>query len=208
MSELSDLRSKVEREKGAREAFALQLKTYQEARARIVGELLVLEQAQVILQLTAKQTQEQLQLHLQDLVQGAIDAVFPNQYVFRVDFVPKAGNIEADLYLLRDGSRIDPMDSSGGGVVDVVAFALRIVSWSIGATDNCIVLDEPFKFLSVGLRPLAAELLRALSKQLGLQLIYVTHDPELVQASDRIFEITQKDGVSKVAQKEGTNDYR
>lgn len=164
----------------------------------------ILTRAQALIQLTAEETQNQLRFHLQDLVNAALDSVFPNVYEFRIDFTPKNGTTAADIYLLKDGCRVDPMDSSGGGVVDVVCFALRLVAWSIGKTDNVIIFDEPMKWLSVGLRPLAGELFRKLSHQLGIQMIYVTHDPELADVADRIFEVSQSDEISKVIVKEGT----
>jgi len=164
----------------------------------------VLERSQAVIQLTAEETQNQLRFHLQDLVNSALNSVFPGVYEFHIDFTPKNGTTAADIYLLKDGCRVDPMDSSGGGVVDVVCFALRLVAWSIGKTDNVIVFDEPMKWLSVGLRPLAGELFRKLSHQLGIQMIYVTHDPELADVADRIFEVSQVDEISKVTVKEGT----
>jgi DNA repair exonuclease SbcCD ATPase subunit len=165
---------------------------------RIMHRLGVLANAQALIQKVATETQSQLKFHLETLLNEALDSVFPNTYQTKLEFGISNGVADADIYLLKDGGRIDPMDSSGGGVVDVVAFALRLVSWSISKNDNVIVLDEPFKFLSVGLRPLAGELLRTLSKQLNLQLIYVTHDLELVNVADRVFEVSQSDGISKI----------
>jgi len=174
---------------------------------QLVSDLETIEKSQALIQDTAKETQDQLRFHLQDLVNSALESVFPGSYEFRLEFLPTRKSTEADIYLLKDGCRVDPLDSSGGGVVDVICFALRVVAWSIGNSDNCVMMDEPFKWLSVNLRPLAAELLRLLSNQLHLQLIFVTHDPELVSVCDRIFRVTQEEnGVSDVTQIEGTPD--
>lgn len=170
-----------------------------EARSiRLASDLETIEKSQALIQDTAKETQDQLRYHLQDLVNSALESVFPGTYQFRLEFPFVRKGTEADIYLLKDGCRVDPMDSSGGGVVDVICFALRVVAWSIGKSDNTITLDEPFKWLSVNLRPLAAELLRLLSTQLKLQLIFVTHDPELVSVCDRIFRVTQENEISTV----------
>jgi DNA repair exonuclease SbcCD ATPase subunit len=61
-----------------------------------------------------------------------------------------------------------------------------------------IVLDEPFKHLSQDLRPKAAEMLKEISSKLGLQIIMVTHDVDLVEAADRLFLVSQRNGISKV----------
>lgn len=204
MSAVLELSQKIARLEGERIGLSKELDDCKIVLTRNAKDSEVLELAQALIQNTAQETQEQLKFHIQGLVSSAINAVFPDSYDFRCDFVVKRGSTEGDIYLLKNGERVDPMDSTGGGVVDIVAFALRLVAWSIGKSDNVIIFDEPFKFLSVGLRPLAGELLRTLSKQLGIQLIYVTHDPELVNVADRIFEVSQSDGISKVIQREGT----
>lgn len=150
------------------------------------------EMAQALLQKTAKATQEHLKFSLEDLVQAALDTVFPGVYQFHIEFEMKRGRTEASIFLDKDGERINPMDSSGGGVVDVVSFATRIATWALGNTRSILILDEPFKFLSVNLRPLAGEILKGLSKRLGLQVLMVTHDEEMVGISDRVFIVDQK----------------
>lgn len=201
---IADWKARLNKLEGERDTYKAQQTALVTRIVEIKTESEVLERSQALIQLTAEETQNQLRFHLQDLVNAALDSVFPGVYDFRIDFTPKNGTTVADLYLLKDGCRVDPMDSSGGGVVDVVCFALRLVAWSIGKTDNVIVFDEPMKWLSVGLRPLAGELFRKLSHQLGIQMIYVTHDPELADVADRIFEVSQVDEISKVTVKEGT----
>lgn len=166
--------------------------------------LLNLEQAQALIQKVAQETQGQLKYHIQALVQNALDAVFPTSYIFRISFELRRGQTEVDIYLDKDGSLIDPQDAAGGGVVDIVTFALRVVAWSLSKTAPVLVLDEPFKWVSAGLRPVCGELLRGISDRLGLQIIMVTHDPELVERADRIFIVTQKNRRSSVEQQEGT----
>jgi len=157
------------------------------------------ELAQAFLQQVAQETQEQLKFHLQDLVQTALDTVFPATYTFKIDFVILRGRTEAQMYLDKDGERVDPELACGGGVVDVLSLALRIAAWSIGKTSPIIVLDEPFKFLSQGLRPLMGEILRGLIDRLGVQIIMVTHDPDFVAIADRTFTIDQKSHKSFVS---------
>jgi ABC-type Na+ transport system ATPase subunit NatA len=159
----------------------------------------IVEKGQLLIQTAVNNTQNQLCFNLEALVNKALESMFPGEYTLRLDFLPTRMSTEADIYLIKNGHRVDPMDSDGGGVLDVVCFALRAVAWSISDCDDCIIMDEPFKWLSVDLRPLAANLLKQISEELGLQIIFVTHDPELVAVCDRVFEVTQDDGeVSQV----------
>ncbi|MEA2056752.1 MAG: ABC transporter ATP-binding protein, partial [Patescibacteria group bacterium] len=50
--------------------------------------------------------------------------------------------------------------------------------------DNTLILDEPFKFLSPNLAEKASAMLSALSQKLGLQIIMVSHNANLVVTSD------------------------
>jgi DNA repair exonuclease SbcCD ATPase subunit len=203
----TSLSQKISIKEGERLALIRQREQLEARSKQLVIDIDVAQKSQALIQDTAKETQNQLRFHLQDLVNTALESVFPGAYEFRLEFVPKRNSTEADIYLLKDGERVDPMDSSGGGVVDIICFALRIVAWSIGKSDNTIILDEPFKWLSVNLRPLAGDLLRLLSKELNLQLIFVTHDPELVSVCDRVFEVAQdEDGVSYVTVIEGNQE--
>lgn len=160
--------------------------------------------AQALIQTTAQETQNQLTYHVQALVQNALDAVFPTVYLFRAAFELRRGQTEVDIWLDKDGEAIDPRDAAGGGVVDVVCFALRVVAWSLSQTSPVLILDEPFKWVSMGLRPICGQLLRGISDRLGLQIIMVTHDPELVEQADRIFLVEQKARRSRISVREGT----
>lgn len=160
-----------------------------------------LELAQAFLQEVAQSTQEQLRYHISDIVQLALDTCFPGSYIFDILFEIKRGKTEAKLLFLNEGEEVDVMDAAGGGVVDVSAFALRIAAWTLGKTDNVIVLDEPFRCLSDDLQPFAAEVLAELSKELGLQFIIVTHRKEITEVADKIFEVELIDKVSKVTER-------
>lgn len=162
-----------------------------------------IEEAQVFIQTVAKSTQEQLKFNLCEIIQLCLDAVFPNKYKFDIDFTIERNRTVARLIYLRDNYEIDPISQCGGGIVDLTAFALRIALWSIGKTDNVIILDEPLKNLQpVELNKLGFEVIRNLSKKLGLQFIIVNNSigsKNLLDVSDKIFEVSiGKDGVSKV----------
>lgn len=158
------------------------------------------EDGLLIAQQVAKQTQNQIKIHISEMVSLALGSIFEDPYSFELDFVDKRGKTEAEMYFVRDGERINPMDASGGGAVDVASFALRIALWNIKRpkSNNTIVLDEPFRFLSKDLQPKASELLKLLSDRLGIQFIIISHNPEIIQAADKIFEVKIHKGISSV----------
>lgn len=160
------------------------------------------EQAQIFLQTVAKETQSQLKLRIEDIVNLALETCFPSEYTFRINFNISRGKTEAELVFedQKTGREIDPINASGGGVVDLTAFALRIASYTLERnSDNVIILDEPFRFLSRDLQSRAGEIIKTLSEKMGLQIILVTHIPELIDRADSVFEVKkQENGVSQV----------
>lgn len=172
--------------------------------------LIDIEKTQVLLQTTAKETQDGLTVHLEDIVQMALDTCFPDEYKFCIEFELKRGSTVCDMYLQDttedkdSGFKIHPMQASGGGLVDIISLALRLAVWTLSKPDNVIVLDEPFKFLSDNLRPMAGGILHKMSRKLGLQIIMVTHDQILMEIADKIFKVRKsKTGVSKIIVMEG-----
>lgn len=139
--------------------------------------------AQKLLQTVAEGVQASAHQQIASVVTRCLEAVFGDEaYEFKIRFVQKRGKTEAELLFLRDGLELDdPLNSSGGGVVDVASFALRLVCLMLERPKKrrLLVLDEPFRFLSKDYRPRIRQLLLELSKELSVQMIFVTHDPLL-----------------------------
>lgn len=200
---LVELGNQLQRRQGERDTLRRQLATAETRRTELQARQAAIEEAQRILQLVAQKTQEGIVLHISDIVTAALDAVFEETaYGFRVEFVQRRGKTEADLFFERGGERIDPMTASGGGPVDVAAFALRVALWSLlrrsqGIADT-IILDEPFRFLSRDLQPKAGQMLKMLSEKMGVQFVFVTHVQDLVDSADRVFQVVKKGKIAKV----------
>lgn len=140
-------------------------------------------QAQKLLQGVAEAVQQQAHQQIAAVVTRCLEAVFgEDAYEFVIQFEQKRGKTEAQLLFRRDGLCVDPTSSAGGGVVDTASFALRLACLILSrpAKRRLLVLDEPFRFLSREYRPAVRELLLTLAKELGVQIIMVTHSTELV----------------------------
>lgn len=207
MVDLQNFRQRLDQKQGKRDLLQSQLSGLGKRARELKRQVAFSEQARGIIQTVGQQTQEELQYHISELVSLALNAVFDEPYTFKVEFVLRRGKTECDLLFERDGHAFSPIDSSGGGPVDVAAFALRIALWNIASPRprNTLILDEPFKFIdpienTEHLRR-ASDMLKELSAKLGLQLIYVTHSPDLAEAADKVFTVSQRRGISKVEEK-------
>ena len=165
----------------------------------------LIDDVQLFLQKIAQDTQSNLRIQVEDIVNLALDTCFPNEYVFSLDFRLARGKTEAELIFKskKTGRVVDPMNGAGGGVVDLTAFALRIASYVLErGVDNVIVLDEPFRFISRDLQLRAGEILRTLSTKLNLQIIMVTHITNMIDIANKVFEVKKNDdGISVVKER-------
>jgi len=199
-SRVQDLRHRLEYEKGKRNRIEQDLKICKRRIRELKKSQRHHEQAREVVREAGLRTQRQLEYHISDVVTMAFEAIFDDPYSFEVEFVQRRNKTECDLWFGRDGNKVDPVSSSGGGVVDVASFALRVAAWSMQRprTRPVLLLDEPFKHLSTELLPKAAEMLKRLSDQLGIQVIMVTHSEELAEVADQVFRVSMRRGVSMV----------
>lgn len=139
-----------------------------------------LEEAQQIAQAVAEKLQSKAHERIAEIVTKSLE-IFDEPYEFRIDFKRARGRTEAHLLFVRDGVEVDPLLASGGGVVDVAAFALRVACLVLRRPPlrRVLFLDEPFRFVSREYRPRIHSLLESLSRDLGVQFVTVTHDPKL-----------------------------
>lgn len=148
----------------------------------------------------AEDTQKLLQAHISNLTTMALSAVFPDPYEFVIEFAQRRGQIECDLFFSKNGEKMNPVDASGGGALDVASFALVCVFWSLNKKRPILLLDEPFKFLhSPELQENCGLMVKEVSDRLGLQVVIVSDQRYILENANRIFEISQDDGISEVS---------
>lgn len=126
----------------------------------------------------AEEVQQTVHTRLAQVVSHALSSVFDEPYQFDITFERKRNRTEAVLSFVRDGETVDPMTASGGGVVDVASFALRLACLVLSQRRHLLFMDEPMKFVSADLRPRVATMIQEMSEKLGVQFVIVTHDPE------------------------------
>ncbi len=140
-----------------------------------------IEQTQSIFQHVAQAVQQSVHNKIAGVVSRCLETIFDEPYEFRITFERKRGRTEAKLSFVRNGMEVDPMTASGGGVIDVAAFALRLACLILAKPQQrrLIILDEPFKYLSLEFRYRVKDLLMGLAKEMKVQFLMVTHFREL-----------------------------
>lgn len=138
--------------------------------------------AQKAIQAVSASCQDKAHVRIASVVTRCLEAVFgADSYTFRIVFDRKRGKTEARLVFVKGGEEIDPLTAAGGGVVEVAALALRLACLVLSRPKRrmLLVLDEPLVHLSEEYRENVGQMLLTLSKEMGVQVIMVTHVPEL-----------------------------
>lgn len=210
---LQNLRVSFERKKGQANQIEIDLENAVANCEKIEKEISHSEKAQGIIQAVAKSTQQELEYRICEPVSLALASVYDNPYKMVADFqITGRGNTEILLGFERNGAVIKPLDASGGGPIDIASFALRIGSWSLKTPRSrpVLIIDEPFKWVDkkkVGndgttTMHLAGQMLKTVTLPppvgLGLQVVLISHIPELINVADRIIEVSIKGGISEI----------
>lgn len=139
--------------------------------------------------LTAVQgvTRDKIKSEFETLVSFIMQFVTEKDYQFQLEF-NKRGNLqELDFRIKTPNNQdaLDMLDSCGGGIIDLVSFALRIVlmETSIPKTKGFILMDEALKHLSSNYMERIPALLEELSKKLNRQFIIISHEQELIDSN-------------------------
>ena len=193
----AELSSKVSELKGRLWSAEGELVEAKGLRADKMQHLKAMEGLKAVIQQTAKETQDKLRLRFEAIVQACLDAVFPGSYKFMMEFISRRGQVEVDMWLDKDGTRMDPMDSNGGGVVDVMSIALRLCCLTLSTRSRVLLLDEPFGHLRGDARERLGELLAIISERLNVQILMVG-DVAGSLVSGREFKVSKFEGISVV----------
>ena len=192
-----ELSSKVSELKGRLWSAETELTEAEGLKGQAKLHLSAMEGLKAVIQQTAKETQDRLRLRFEAIVQACLDAVFPGSYKFMMEFISRRGQVEVDMWLDKDGTRMDPLDSNGGGVVDVMSIALRLCCLTLSTKAKVLLLDEPFGHLRGDARERLGELLSIISERLNVQILMVG-DVAGSLVTGKEFRVTKFEGISAV----------
>jgi len=142
------------------------------------------EEAQRDAQFVAEQVQQRAHKQIAGVVSRCLETVFFDEdYGFYIRFDRKRGRTEAVLILTKGEHEIEnPLDYDSGAVCEMAGFALRLSCLVLSKPKlrPFLALDEPFKSMSAEYWENTRLLIEGLSKDFGIQIMQVTHNPHLV----------------------------
>ena len=167
------------------------LKKLRIKKIRLVKDIKALEIVRYINTEAGKIAQKQMKKKIESLVTIAIRGVFDRPFTFKLIFEQKRNHIEATPLILEGKNEYNPKGDLGGGVTDIVSFALRLVLWHLSnpKSINFFILDEPFR-LTGALIERVGKVLKYLSKELNFRVLLISHDNNLIEICDKVYRVT------------------
>lgn len=168
----------------------------------ISKEIDIYNQVRILLNQSADHGRKQAQMQIELLVTKALQYIFDDNHYFKIEFSEKSNRVEADFYVCTSYEGIEirtkPEDARGGGVVDVVALALRIALLQTyrPKLEGPLILDEPGKHISEEYIFKLAKFLKSITETFDRQIIMVTHNSYLIESADKGFKIELNNGIS------------
>lgn len=164
----------------------------------------IFEQVRILLQRTSDYAREQAKIRIESLVTNCLQYIFDSSIEFKIEVSEVRGRPEAEFFVISkiDGEtvKMKPQEARGGGVVDIIALALRLAMLQCSSIDinGPIILDEPAKHVSDEYIMQVAEFLKQVSAMFDRQVIMVTHNKHLAEIADKALRIEQMEGKSVV----------
>lgn len=162
-----------------------------------------IEQCNVVLHRLADKQREEACRKLEELCTYALQYAISPDYSMQIELRTLRNKPAAELYIVKNstGVRSSPIESSGGGIVDIISTALRFITmevWQDPIIDGPVILDEAYKHVSREYIPLVSSFLKKLVHDFERQILLCTHNEFLSQVADRQIVVTMEDGISIV----------
>ena len=132
-------------------------------------------------------------MRLEELGTKALQYSLGEEYSMVIELEDSRSRPQARLFIVnqKTKSKTDPLEENGGGVVDIISIALRMVILQAQqpGIDGPILLDEPFKMVSAEYIPMLVEFINKIREDFGRQIIMVTHNDFLAESCESVIRI-------------------
>lgn len=128
------------------------------------------------------------------IVTTALQEVKDPDLSFKINYKTERSQAVAEFVIYNSKLKLelDPVQSCGGTLIDIIEFALKVsllLKWK-PQLSKVLILDEAFKFVSAVDRPAMAQFVKQITEKLGIQLILVSHSSELMLDAHKVFSVS------------------
>lgn len=170
---------------------------------QIESEISILEKSGKILQSFLSSVEHDIINRFENLISSGVKEVFEKNYEIKIVFSNTQNNINADFIVrLPDGKEVNIYEGEGGGLKDFISVLQRILYIILepNRPDKILFLDENLKHLDATRAIKAFNFIRKLTKELDVQILFITHLDILnkisMEEDDNIIEVSNINGQS------------
>lgn len=166
-----------------------------------------LDRVTALLNSMGEDQQFKAQQTIEELVTRGLHTIFDDTLSFHIVQTVKGKTVVVDFVLRTTLERIvidtPVLEARGGGVAATIGFLLRLVVLLLSKgtrSENILVLDETFAHVSAEYLPAVGEFLQEVKDKTGIQILMVTHQPELAEFADRVYRFSTEDGKTVISE--------
>ena len=132
------------------------------------------------------------------LVTEALTSIFEKDIRFNIKLYSYRNEPAIDVSVIENNLEVDPQKSCGGGLNDIISFVIKIIFIYLKKSSRIIILDEPLKFLSRDYIEQSSNFIHDISKRMNIQIILVSHKPDLEISCDKLITIEKNENRSMI----------
>lgn len=192
-------------EKGKQEKLGEQLNDLEIQKDEIEIQEELLEKVNILFKKTSEFAREQAKNQIESLVTNCLQVIFDKNIKFEIELKESASRPSAKFFVIHKVDdvevKLEPQNSRGGGIVDVVSLALRLAFLETHKPkiEGPLILDEPAKHVSNEYIYNVSDFLKEISELFQRQIIMITHDDFLSSIGNKSYAVELIDGVSHVS---------
>ena len=152
----------------------------------------------LLLKKLIREVQGEFKGEVDKVVTMAVRTLFDENYKFDLEIKTGGSGLQCRPVILEhiEGQwrKFSPKDDMGGSIIDPIALTLRTVlqQYDPEPTRASMWLDEPMKNVGKGeLLLRAGQLIAEISEGLNIQMIIITHEPELAEIAHRAWRVVR-----------------
>lgn len=166
-----------------------------------------LDRVTLLLNSMGEDRQFKAQQQIEELVTRGLQTIFDSTLSFHIVQSTRGKSVIVDFIvrttLPRSVVDTPVLDARGGGLAATIGFLLRLVVLLLSKgtrSENILVLDETFAHVSAEYLPAVGEFLQEVKDKTGIQILMVTHQPELAEFADRVYRFSTEDGKTVISE--------
>ena len=149
-----------------------------------MGKLNLKDEVDALLEKLAEHAQADAISLYSELLSKLVTDVMGKKQEVVLETSKKRDKVHLDMYIVEDGKHIDILDGKGGSVCNIISVGMRIVALLQSPNRRFLFLDEPDCWIEPALVGRFVAILKRLCKDVGLQVVYISHHSEDIFGND------------------------